>query len=371
MLLGRAQNGDLVLATPRAVANCPGCDARLRPKCGAAKKQIWHWAHVTKECDAWHEGEGEWHLAWKSRAPRECTEVILGPHRADIRTREGIVIELQASPIDAIEIGERESFYGKMIWLLDGRGWRAAGRFRFARGRFRRCDACTTELPNGMQRTRSGCTKCRSGRLLDRALGDRYVWDHRRRSFDEARLPVYVDTGENVVMLDGQPSRFGNARVLSYADFCSAHGLAWDPARDGAGVPVDEEDYLPDFSLLPERISRPQRHVDCSADAKAAEPLSGVRAQISIEGSPLSDAVVSREADSTEAIASLLRDEIEAVRCANHDARARVEVAIWRNRPGWAIHDACCIEFSQRVVASLKAAKKQLRVIARKSRDVG
>jgi hypothetical protein len=83
------------------------------------------------------------------------------PASRDIRTRDGVVIELQASAIDAIEIAEREVFYGNMIWLLDGRSWRAAGRFRFAPGRFRHCETCTTELPSGMLRTRSGCTSCR------------------------------------------------------------------------------------------------------------------------------------------------------------------------------------------------------------------
>lgn len=365
MLLGRAHDGDLVLATPRAVANCPGCGATLRAKCGAAKKQIWHWAHVTKECDPWHEGEGEWHLAWKRRAPKECTEVIIGPHRADIRTLDGIVIELQASPIDALEIEERETFYGRMIWLLDGRDWRAARRFRFARGRFRRCNACTTELPDGMLRTRSGCTECRGGRLLDRELGDRYLWDHRRTSFDGASRPVYVDTGENVVMVDGQPGRFGNARVISYADFCSAHGLAWDPTNDGADA-VAEEDSLPDFSLLPERTSRPRRSVDCPADAEAAEPQDGIRVKISIDGSPLPDAEVAGN-DSAASIAKSLRAEIEAKRCANHEARASVEIAIWENRPGCAIHHPCCPEFSREVVTSLKTAKQRLRFAARKS----
>ena len=260
MLFGRAKSGDLVLATPSGVADCPACGALLRRKCGAAKKKIWHWAHVSKECDPWYEREGEWHLGWKRRAPADCIEVIMPPHRADIRTRDGPVIELQASPIDAVEIGEREAFYGQIIWLLDGRSWRGAGRFRFARGRFRQCEACTTVSPDGWLTTRSGCTECRGGRVLDRGLGDRYLWDHRRTSFDGANRPVYVDTGENIVLLDGQPTRFGNAQVLSYADFCSKHGLVWDSATDGVALPPEEEDSLPDFSRLPPPpVARPRR----------------------------------------------------------------------------------------------------------------
>jgi hypothetical protein len=93
--------------------------------------------------------------------------------------------------------------------------------------------------------------------------------------------------------------------------------------------------------------------------------------EISIDGSPLSDAAASHDVDSAEAIASRLHAEIEGVRCADHDALARVVVAIRENRPGWAIHNACCTGFSQKVVASLKAAKKQLLVMGRKSRDHG
>ncbi len=50
----------------------------------------------------------------------ESVEVAYGEHRADILARDGAVIELQHSPIAAEEIGSREGFYGKMLWLLDG-----------------------------------------------------------------------------------------------------------------------------------------------------------------------------------------------------------------------------------------------------------
>lgn len=228
MLYGRAENGELIEATPGAVAFCPTCSSPtpLRAKCGKARKQVWHWAHVAKDCDPWHEPEGAWHLGWKRLAPKGCTEVTMAPHRADIRLPDGLVIELQASSIDGVEIREREQFYGRMIWLLDGRKWYAGFRFGFALGRERRCDSCEKVMFRGHEYTRGGCKVCGGTReVIDRTLGDRYWWTHRKRSFDDARCPIYVDTGENVVRIEGLLEKAGNARVISYAAFCQEYGL--------------------------------------------------------------------------------------------------------------------------------------------------
>ena len=46
--------------------------------------------------------------------------MCMGEHRADILAADDCVIELQHSSISANEIREREAFYGRMIWLLDG-----------------------------------------------------------------------------------------------------------------------------------------------------------------------------------------------------------------------------------------------------------
>lgn len=43
----------------------------------------------------------------------------MGPHRADILTSSGMVIELQNSPISPDEIEERERFYRRMVWLVN------------------------------------------------------------------------------------------------------------------------------------------------------------------------------------------------------------------------------------------------------------
>ena len=107
-----------VRSTPGARAKCPACGNDVIAKCGSIK--VWHWSHISADCDPWSEPETEWHLGWKEEFPEECREVVIGPHRADVCTSSGIVIEFQHSPISSSEITEREQFYGeRMIWVVD------------------------------------------------------------------------------------------------------------------------------------------------------------------------------------------------------------------------------------------------------------
>ena len=101
-------------------AICPQCRERVIPKCGEIV--VHHWAHEAHfDCDPWWECETGWHQFWKSLVPPDQVEVTRGKHRADIIHRNGTVIELQHSAISPVEIRQREDFYGKMIWLFDGR----------------------------------------------------------------------------------------------------------------------------------------------------------------------------------------------------------------------------------------------------------
>ncbi len=55
-----------------------------------------------------------------------CREVVMGEnneHRADVRLDNGLVIELQHSPISAEMITEREQFYSSMVWLFDAKSF--------------------------------------------------------------------------------------------------------------------------------------------------------------------------------------------------------------------------------------------------------
>lgn len=87
-------------------------------------------------------------------------------------------------------------------------------------------------LPDGWTRTSSHrggkpCSRCGgSSKIRDRALGDEYLWSHRKRSFDSATRPIYVDTGVNVVRLHTLGASHGTARIGSYKQFCTKYGLA-------------------------------------------------------------------------------------------------------------------------------------------------
>lgn len=155
-------DGDRVPAEPGASGTCPACMAALMPKCGQIV--AWHWAHHgTPDCDPWAEPDSEWHLGWQQRVPRERREVVRGPHRADIVTPGGTVVELQHSAISPAEIEERERFYGRMVWLFD-----AAEPYD-------------------------------DDRLIIRGqIGqpyDTFRWKHPRKTVAHCRKPVYLDLG--------------------------------------------------------------------------------------------------------------------------------------------------------------------------------
>jgi hypothetical protein len=96
---------------------CPGCNGEVRAKCGEIVS--WHWAHISADCDLWSEPETEWHRKWKGYFPADWQEVTKPPHRADVAGPNG-VLEIQRSGISPEEIREREQFYGRMAWLLNG-----------------------------------------------------------------------------------------------------------------------------------------------------------------------------------------------------------------------------------------------------------
>lgn len=108
-------HGSRILAEPGLRAMCPVCGAPVIAKCGDIL--AWHWSHLTRDCDPWYEPESAWHREWKECFPTEWREVVIGNHRADLKTPKGVV-EFQASCISSTEIQERESFYGRMIWVV-------------------------------------------------------------------------------------------------------------------------------------------------------------------------------------------------------------------------------------------------------------
>jgi len=106
------------LSAERAI--CPTCDAEVVGKVGSVIAP--HWAHLRgRDCDDWHSEEGEWHREWKGRFPEHCREFVMKPHRADVRLPNSQVIEFQSKGLSPAEFREREKFYGRLVWVIDGR----------------------------------------------------------------------------------------------------------------------------------------------------------------------------------------------------------------------------------------------------------
>ena len=123
MLYAIGNSGEKIPPTRSASGTCPMCQETLIPKCGAIVTH--HWSHKGRiDCDSWHEPETEWHRRWKSLVRKDNCEVTIKKngktHRADIRTQNNVVVELQHSSISVAEIHAREQFYGAgMVWLFD------------------------------------------------------------------------------------------------------------------------------------------------------------------------------------------------------------------------------------------------------------
>ncbi len=109
---------------PSLSGQCPACGAVVVAKCGEVR--VWHWSHKGRlSCDSWWEKETRWHRAWKSLFPVEWQEVPMRAesgelHIADVRTPGGLALEFQHSPIPSAERLARETFYGKLMWIVDG-----------------------------------------------------------------------------------------------------------------------------------------------------------------------------------------------------------------------------------------------------------
>lgn len=117
MQFAQDSNGQKLPPSKNARGVCPLCAEPVIAKCGSIK--VHHWAHVSRpDCHSWFEPETEWHRSWKARFPLTSVEVTCGDHRADIR-HNGLVVELQHSPISPAMIAEREKHYGRMIWIVD------------------------------------------------------------------------------------------------------------------------------------------------------------------------------------------------------------------------------------------------------------
>ena len=118
-------DGKKIIAKPGLIGHCPSCGSELIPRCGNIK--IHHWAHKSKKmCDNWWENETQWHRDWKNHFPNEWQEVVQiaddgEKHIADVKTKEGWVVEFQHSYLKHEERESRNKFYNpNLIWIVDG-----------------------------------------------------------------------------------------------------------------------------------------------------------------------------------------------------------------------------------------------------------
>ncbi len=117
-------NGEKTEATKGVIGGCPSCGVEMVAKCGDLK--VHHWSHKgIRNCDHWWENETEWHRSWKGHFAKERQEVIHfdetgEKHIADVKTNNGWVLEFQHSFLQNIERQARNTFYKKMVWVVNG-----------------------------------------------------------------------------------------------------------------------------------------------------------------------------------------------------------------------------------------------------------
>ena len=117
-------NGQRQEAQPALSGECPSCRSPMVARCGEVRS--WHWAHRGQRvCDPWWENETVWHRAWKDQFPADWQEIVHHAedgerHIADVKTRDGWVVEFQHCHIRPDERRSREAFYEGLIWVVDG-----------------------------------------------------------------------------------------------------------------------------------------------------------------------------------------------------------------------------------------------------------
>ena len=188
--------------------SCPQCAAEFIPHMGEIKQ--WHFQHKSAvSCDTWNRGESDWHLEWKRKFPDYCCEVVMGPHRADVRTLDGIVIEFQNSPISPEEIRERETFYGRdrMIWIFNAMDW------THARRELPCCDWGDHVAVKGEEYECGRCGNRYCLRLPDITLkpyesqygqsytASSFLWLYAKKYVLTCRAPVLIDLGTGILLL--------------------------------------------------------------------------------------------------------------------------------------------------------------------------
>jgi competence protein CoiA len=198
-------DGERREANPGLPGKCLVCGDAMIAKCGLIR--VWHWSHlVTRTCDPWWEPETEWHRNWKNQFPKDWQEFVHQSEHgekyvADVKTKSGMVLEFQYSHLHRDEREQRENFYPKMVWIVNGRR-RKQDRARF----FAALGAA--KIVNHEPRIVS--VPSNKGALL--------------RDWKASRVPVYFDFGD-VNEPDDKP--LFDARILWRLTPCGPNGTAY------------------------------------------------------------------------------------------------------------------------------------------------
>jgi len=219
-------SGEKVEATPRSTATCPLCDKAVISKCGNIN--VWHWAHQKVEnCDNWYEHETEWHKSWKLAFGVDNCEIVINKdnikHIADVLTKDGIVIELQNSPILDSTIIERERFYGEsMIWIINGLDFNR--NFSYQPPYFTLGEQWYWR--NEVELTEDGYVDLNTGELVTKPeRGYTFFWNWPRRSWSYAERKIYIDFGgvDLFMITKGMGSKQGNFKPINKENFLKEH----------------------------------------------------------------------------------------------------------------------------------------------------
>lgn len=181
------KDDDLIEASPGLRGSCPQCGDALVAKCGQVN--VWHWSHLaTKDCDPWSEGETEWHMAWKAKYPKECREIVVGAHRADVILQGKTVLEFQSKALPTFEMLLRERYYRDLgftyVWIFN-------------------------------------LTTSRNNFLLRRKFDEdhwSFRWLHGWRRLDGIGKPFYLDLGEEGMFLV-KSLRFEGGRCFGFGKY--------------------------------------------------------------------------------------------------------------------------------------------------------
>ena len=160
-------------------------------------------------------GETPWHRDWKLAFPPAFREVcfkdhaLAEQHRADVYTACGTTIEFQNSPICLEELESRETYYPKLVWVLNGKkfkGFRILKHLpdvddpRIASYEFCHSDHLAmirkSDLLYGSERPKR--LNFRHPELRDIPLTSHYYsfcWKHPHRVWYQAKCPIIVDLG--------------------------------------------------------------------------------------------------------------------------------------------------------------------------------